>query len=178
MPYTLEEFCTDCTASLSADSGPAGREEVRRNLEKLLANDALIEEIFPGEDGPPVRELYADDALDFRVLAHVHKGEHVGFPHNHGASWAVYGQAFGSTDMTEWDRTDGGDGPGDTGLEKTKEYRLNPGSAGIFQDGGIHSTAQEGDACLIRVTGTDLSAIQRMRFDVEGGKAISMGPSA
>ena len=29
--------------------------------------------------------------------------EAIGFPHDHGSSWAVYGQAEGETEMTDWD---------------------------------------------------------------------------
>ncbi len=31
-----------------------------------------------------------------------------GGPHDHGASWAIYGQAVRYTDMTEWTRVDDG----------------------------------------------------------------------
>jgi hypothetical protein len=28
----------------------------------------------------------------------------IGGPHDHGNSWAIYGQALGWTEMTEWER--------------------------------------------------------------------------
>ena len=34
MPYDLEQFITDCRSALSHDPGPAGREQVRLNLER------------------------------------------------------------------------------------------------------------------------------------------------
>ena len=36
MPYDLDQFITDCRKSLERDPGPAGREEVRKGLERLL----------------------------------------------------------------------------------------------------------------------------------------------
>jgi hypothetical protein len=43
MPYTLDEFCKDCHQALAADKGPGGREAVRQNLERLLAEEAFLD---------------------------------------------------------------------------------------------------------------------------------------
>ena len=37
MAYDLDQFIADCRTTLARDPGPAGRESVRKNLEKLLA---------------------------------------------------------------------------------------------------------------------------------------------
>ena len=36
MTQAFDRFCADCSQALKADPGPAGREAVRQNLEKLL----------------------------------------------------------------------------------------------------------------------------------------------
>ena len=54
-----------------------------------------------------------------------------------------------------------------------KKYRLLPGHAGIYQDGTIHSIDYPDSARFIRVTGTNLDNIQRVRFDL----AVGQGPS-
>ena len=41
MAYELDQFIADCRSSLKSDPGPAGREQVRANLEKLLHNRSL-----------------------------------------------------------------------------------------------------------------------------------------
>ena len=38
MAYDLDQFVTDCRATLKRDPGPNGREQVRVALERLLAN--------------------------------------------------------------------------------------------------------------------------------------------
>ena len=38
MAYDLDQFIADCRSTLTRDPGPAGREQVRQNLERLLAN--------------------------------------------------------------------------------------------------------------------------------------------
>ena len=88
-------------------------------------------------------------------------------PHDHGASWAIYGQAVGYTDMTEWARLDDGSAEGVAKIEKANEYRLERGDAGIFDDFKIHSISYPAGARFIRVTGVDLSTIARARFDAE-----------
>ena len=130
--YDLAQFIADCRASLTRDSGPAGREQVRVDLERLLKNDDFIRQ-YCGDDQPHgVKTLYEDPALGFLVLAHTYNKERVSPPHDHGASWAIYGQATKYTDMTEWAREDDGSDAKHAKLKLVKKYRLNPGQAGIY----------------------------------------------
>jgi hypothetical protein len=46
--------------------------------------------------------LYEDPELGFCVLAHSYKGAKDSPPHDHGPSWAIYGQAAGETEMTDY----------------------------------------------------------------------------
>ena len=108
--------------------------------------------------------LYEDKELGFQVLAHVNDKARKSPPHDHGASWAIYGQATKHTDMIEWERSGGDDKHAE--LKETKRYRLNPGEAGIYQDGKIHSIDYPDRARFIRVTGTNLDKINRVRFDL------------
>src|SRR2546430_113504 len=84
--------------------------------------------------GAPIgtRKLYEDKDLGFVVLAHCNPKPHKSPPHDHGSSWAVYGQAVKHTDMSEYKRLDGGAGAGEAKLEKVKSYRLEPGRAGVY----------------------------------------------
>ena len=174
MAYDLDQFIADCRTHLSRDPGPAGREAVRADLERLLANPDFVRE-YCGDDVPRgLKLLYEDKALGFQVLAHINDKARVSPPHDHGASWAIYGQATLYTDMTEWERED--DGPGQAKLKPVKKYRLLPGHAGIYQDGTIHSIDYPDSARFIRVTGTNLDNIQRVRFDLASGKVHQMTP--
>ncbi|HVV61663.1 MAG TPA: hypothetical protein VHD14_07880 [Pseudolabrys sp.] len=174
MAYTLDQFIADCRASLSRDPGPAGREEVRVNLEKLLANPEFIAQ-YAGDDQPKgVKVLYEDPNLGFQVLAHIMDKARVSPPHDHGASWAIYGQATQYTDMIEWDREDNGADPKHAKLKPAQKYRLTPGKAGIYQDGRIHSIDYPDSARFIRVTGTDLDKIPRIKVDMKTGEVAQM----
>jgi hypothetical protein len=176
MTYGLDQFISDCRSVLSRDPGPKGREEVRKNLERLLANADFIRE-HAGEDAPRgLHVLYEDAGLGFQVLAHINDKARVSPPHDHGESWAIYGQATHYTDMIEWEREDNGADPVHAKLKPVKKYRLTPGHAGIYQDGKIHSIDYPDYARFIRVTGTNLDKIHRVRFDLKTGEVRPMTP--
>jgi hypothetical protein len=174
MPYNLDQFIADCHAILSRDPGPAGREEVRQHLEQLLANPDFVRD-YCGDDVPSgLNVLYEDKELGFQILAHINDKARVSPPHDHGASWAIYGQATKYTDMIEWERVDGGGDKAE--LKAVKKYRLTPGKAGIYQDGTIHSIDYPDSARFVRVTGTNLDKINRVRFDLKTGAIHQMTP--
>jgi hypothetical protein len=176
MPYDLDQFIADCRAALGRDKGRKGREEVRTRLERLLSEPQFVER-YCGDDVPKgLKVLYEDPDLGFQVLAHLNEKARVSPPHDHGDSWAIYGQATGYTDMIEWERTDDGADAGRVELKPTRKYRLNPGQAGIYQDGAIHSIDYPANSRFIRVTGTNLDRIKRDSFDLATGKVNRMTP--
>ncbi len=78
--------------------------------------------------------------------------------------------------MIEWERVDDGASADQAKLEPVKKYRLLPGHAGTYEDGKIHSIDYPDYARFIRVTGTNLDNIQRVRFDLASGKVHQMTP--
>ncbi len=176
MSYTLDQFIADCRELLSRDPGPKGREQVRLRLERLLQNPAFVRE-YCGDHVPQgLKTLYEDPKLGFQILAHINEKGRKGEPHDHGASWAIYGQATKYTDMTEWQRIDDGRDPKRAKLRESRRYRLNPGQAGIFQDGAIHAIEYPDKSRFVRVTGTNLDKINRNRFDLATGEVRQMTP--
>ena len=176
MAYDLDQFVSDCRATLKRDPGPKGREEVRVALERLLANKEFIE-TYCGEQVPRgLKVLYEDPDLKFQILAHINDKARVSPPHDHGDSWAIYGQATKYTDMIEWEREDDGTDPKHAKLKPVKKYRLAPGHAGIYQDGKIHSIDYPDYAKFVRVTGTNLDQITRIRIDLKTGEVHQMTP--
>jgi predicted metal-dependent enzyme (double-stranded beta helix superfamily) len=176
MPYDLDQFVSDCRIILKRDAGPQGREEVRTRLERLLANRDFVEQ-HCGETAPRgLKVLYEDRELGFQILAHINDKARVSPPHDHGASWAIYGQATHYTDMIEWEREDDGSDSAHAKLKPVKKYRLLPGQAGIYQDGKIHSIGYPDHARFVRVTGTNLDKIDRLRFDLKTGEIHQMTP--
>jgi len=174
MAYQFDQFVADCRTSLERDGGPKGREEVRQHLERLLTNQEFVRTNC-GDDQPHgIKVLYEDPKLGFQVLAHSMNTARVSPPHDHGSSWAIYGQARGYTDMIEWRRVDDGKDSNHAKLEPIKKYRLSPGQAGIYQDGAIHSIDYPAMARFVRVTGTDLDKIDRIKIDLKTGQVSQM----
>ena len=68
-----------------------------------------------------LKVLYEDPELKFQVLAHINDKARVSPPHDHGESWAIYGQATLWTDMIEWKREDDGSDPKHAKLEAGEE---------------------------------------------------------
>jgi hypothetical protein len=170
MPYTLENFCADLSATLKA-KGQDGLPDVARKLTELLKNPDFVAETFSDDTLIGRRELWHDPATDAYVLAHVQEGGKTGTPHSHGASWAIYGTARGVTEMTEWRRVNAASESGAV-LEQTRHYALGPGQTRGYASGAIHSTAHPQKAWVIRITGTDLDAIPRYRFSAKTDKIL------
>jgi hypothetical protein len=176
MPYELDQFISECRSILLRDPGPNGREEVRQRLEYLLGNPDFIRRHCSEDTPRGLHVLYQDPELGFQILAHINDKARVSPPHDHGESWAIYGQATHYTDMIEWQREDDGGDPAHAKLKPVKKYRLMPGHAGIYQDGKIHSIDYPDHARFIRVTGTNLDRIHRVRFDLTTGEVHRMTP--
>ena len=176
MAYDLDQFISDCRSILRRDPGPSGREGVRARLERLLSSREFIGEYCGDQVPRGLKVLYEDPELGFQILAHINDKARVSPPHDHGASWAIYGQATHYTDMIEWEREDDRSDPAKAQLKPVKKYRLLPGHAGIYQDGAIHSIDYPDGARFIRVTGTNLDHIKRVRFDLATGRVEQMTP--
>jgi predicted metal-dependent enzyme (double-stranded beta helix superfamily) len=163
MAYTLKQFCTDSHAILQAHPLDAALPQVAERLGRLLDNPAFVAETFTDDMPPGKRELHHDPELDFYVLAHVQEGGKTGKPHSHGTSWAIYGNARNSTEMTEWRRVNP-ESDDHAELVAASKYALTPGQTRAYGPGVIHSTAHPDKAWVIRVTGTDLDKLPRYHF--------------
>jgi hypothetical protein len=174
MAYDLDQFIADCRSTLARDPGPTGREQVRVNLERLLANPDYIGAYYGDDATRGLKVLYEDPKLGFQVLAHINDKARVSPPHDHGDSWAIYGQVTKYTDIIEWERQDDGADPKHAKLKPKKKYRLTTDHAGIYQDGIIHSIDYPDYARFIHVTGTNLDKVNRIRIDLKSGDVQQM----
>ena len=161
MPYTLAEFAADCRAALVNDAGPDGREAVRQYLIRALKDDAFIAEYLPPEAGAERRILHEDPELGFCICAHAYRGAKRGKPHDHGPTWAIYGQVAGETEMTDWDLTappqDGQPGK----VRLSRSYTLTPGDAHCYDVGDIHAPLRDGPTRLLRIEGQNTEKVTR-----------------
>ena len=176
MGYTLDDFHAALRAALTA-RGQDALPDVAAALHRLLENEDFVAATFDPTMKPGKRELVHDEPTDAYVLAHVHAPSRGGAPHSHGDSWAVYGTARGATAMTEYRRVADGD-PSGTALAVADRYTLGPGEVRAYHTGAIHSTAHAETTWVIRVTGTDLDALQRYRFDPTHDRIVDAAAGA
>jgi len=109
--------------------------------------------------------LYEDPALGFCILGHVNQGARESKPHDHGPTWAIYGQARGKTIMSDWAMLEPAseDKPGKARL--VKEYALMPGDAHLYNEGDLHSPRRDGPTRLIRIEGRNMDKVKRLAYD-------------
>ena len=173
MAYSLDDFCRDGRALLAEGKGRDGRDRMRQNLETLLGDPGFQAKYLADNDESGLKQIYEDPDYGFCVLIYNMDEARVSPPHDHGRSWAIYGQAAGYTDMTEWRRKDQGGGS-KADLEKVRTYRLNPGNAGLYDVGDIHSIDYPDRAKFVRVTGTDMEKEARQVFDPNSGDVTTI----
>jgi hypothetical protein len=164
MPDKVAEFGASCREALKQKPGPAGREEVCRLLEALLKDQEFIESKVGASVGPR-HVLYQDPELGFCVLAHAYEGASESQPHDHGPSWAIYGQASGETEMTEWEVIEAAkaDTPGK--VRRAKSYVLQPGMVCLYNEGQLHSPKRHDSTRLIRIEGQNMDGVKRDRYE-------------
>jgi predicted metal-dependent enzyme (double-stranded beta helix superfamily) len=159
----IEGFARECHEILKADPGPSGREKVRALLQRALADREFVDASLNAQT-PERQILYEDPELGFCVLAHSYPGPKESPPHDHGPSWAIYGQARGETHMSDYERVaEPAEGtPGKARAIRT--YKLSPGMAHVYNERDLHSPRRDGPTQLIRVEGTNMDRVKRDRF--------------
>jgi hypothetical protein len=164
MGHTLEQFAAECHRLLKETPGPVGREKVCALLQDVLKDDAFVARHL-GDDVPERKVLYEDPELGFCILAHHYKGARESAPHDHGPTWAIYGQARGETVMNDWalvERAAEGK-PGK--VRHVRSYPLTPGMAHVYNEGDLHSPKRAGATKLIRIEGTNMDKVRRLAYE-------------
>ena len=164
MSYTLEQFSAACRRILTDDRGPEGRRKVCALVQDVLKDDVFIATHL-GDDGPERKILYEDPELGFCILAHVYQGARESQPHDHGPSWAIYGQARGETVMSDWALVEPPAGSAPGKVRHVRSYTLTPGMAHVYNEGDLHSPRREGPTRLLRLEGTNMDKVRRGAYE-------------
>jgi len=164
MSYTLEQFSTQCHEILKAEPGPAGRKKVCELLQTVLKDQTFVAKNF--DDTTPERKiLYEDPEMGFCILAHSYKGAKESAPHDHGPSWAIYGQARGETQMSDYELVEKATPEKPGKVRKLRTYKLTPGIAHVYNEGDLHSPKRDGPTRLIRIEGINMEKVKRLKFE-------------
>jgi hypothetical protein len=133
-------------------------------LQQALKDEEFVAKTFD-ESTPERKILYEDPDLGFCILAHYYKGPKESGPHDHGPSWAIYGQAKGETAMSDYELLEPASAEKPGKVRKTRTYKLTPGVAHVYNEGDLHSPARTDSTRLIRIEGTNMEKVKRFKFE-------------
>jgi hypothetical protein len=175
MPYTLNELANDIKDILQTNKGPDGSDKICYFVSKALMDPSFVSHNLPDrEEGSPPREvLYEDDHTGFCICGHVYATKAIGFPHDHGSSWAVYGQASGETEMTDWQIVKAQPDEGVIYVKPNKTYTMKTGDVHFYHVGDVHSPVRKAPVRLLRIEGVNLDNIQRSNIKAEKGNDVT-----
>ena len=168
MSYTLTELAADIRAALAGGADRTAKEKVRAHVARALTDAefvaAHLKDRAAGDN--PREILYEDPEFGFCICGHVYPGPAIGAPHDHGPSWAIYGQAAGVTEMTDWRIVRPGSGSEPALVEPAGTYMMHPGDSHLYDVGDVHSPKRDAPVKLIRIEGQNLDRIKRSKIAV------------
>jgi hypothetical protein len=159
MSYTIQALAADIHRELSREQSAAAKQAVCRHVWRALTDPEFVATHLRNKPtGSDPREiLYEDPQLGFCICGHVYPNEAIGSPHDHGSSWAIYGQATGVTEMI----VEKGEAGKPSLVEPVKTYEMHPGDVQFYDVGAVHSPKREAPVKLIRVEGRNLDHVKR-----------------
>jgi hypothetical protein len=163
MSFTLDTFASECRQILAGDPGPAGRGKVLDLVREVLKDENFLA-TYLNDQTPDRQVIYEDPELGFCICAHMNRDPREANPHDHGSSWAIYGQAIGETEMSDWEVIEpAGEGkPGK--VRRARVYTLKPGMAHIYNEGDVHSPKRVTTTGLIRIEGKNTQKMKRLAY--------------
>jgi hypothetical protein len=163
MSFTLDSFASECHRILKADPTPAGREKVRELVQDILKDEKFLA-TYLNDNTPDRQVIYEDPELGFCICAHVNRDAREANPHDHGSSWAIYGQAFGETEMSDWEVIEPANEGNPGKVRRARVYALKPGMAHIYNEGDVHSPKRVTTTGLIRIEGKNTQKMKRLAY--------------
>lgn len=164
MGHTLETFAASCHDILKADPSATGRERICELLREVLQDGSFVATHL-GDEVPERKILYEDTELGFCILAHVHHEAKESPPHDHGPTWAIYGQGSGVTEMTDWELLEAASEAQPGKVRRARTYSLTPGMAFLYNEGDLHSPRRDGPVRLIRLEGINMDTVKRLKYE-------------
>ena len=164
MGHTLEQLAARMHDILAAEPGPAGREKVRALVQEVLTDEAFVAKHL-AVDVPESKMLFQDPDLCLCIHADFYKGARESNPHDHGPTWAIYGQARGETLMNDWALVEPASEAKPGKVRHVRSYPLKPGMAHVYNEGDLHSPRRDGPTRLIRIEGTNMDKVKRLAYN-------------
>lgn len=163
MPYTLNDLVEDIKEIIINEKISEGSDKICYFVSKALMDQNFITENLPDrKNGDSPRQiLYEDEETGFCVCGHVYDTEAIGNPHDHGPSWAIYGQATGETEMTDWEVMENQSSDEIIFVKPKQTYTMKAGDVRFYNVGQVHSPVRNDPVRLLRIEGVNLDNVKR-----------------
>jgi predicted metal-dependent enzyme (double-stranded beta helix superfamily) len=177
--YTLDAFVKDLQQAFASHEDLVGRANaVSEVLQHLLQVGGWVQELLDkgGYDALP-GSTYTDSthghpAAGFHITCGAQKPGQANSPHDHGASWVVYGTYEGAIEQTRWG-WDYSQGLLRPQLVARESFVQEPGQVAYFLPGEIHDTRNvaDGRSVVVRVEAQKVATVWRHRYNKEKSTA-------
>ena len=177
--YTLDQFVADLQGAFASHPDLVGRANaVAEVVQQLLKVGGWVQELLDkgGYDSLP-GSTYADTthghpAAGFHITCGAQQRDQANAPHDHGATWVVYGTYEGAIEQTRWG-WDYSKGPLQPQLVAKESFVQKPGDVAYFLPGEIHDTRNvaDGRSVVVRVEAQKVATVWRHRYLKDGNTA-------
>ncbi|NIO06993.1 MAG: hypothetical protein GTO40_02980 [Deltaproteobacteria bacterium] len=187
--YTMEQFIEDAKKVFASTEDPRAQAGgIAKHMEKLLASPTLPDEIKKRAAGRTGRiDLHVDPQYGhpgpgFCLMTSLpdpkgEGGSRERYPHDHGASFVVYGVYKGATQQIKfrWTCPEGGN-RSEPELKEYDRFTQNTGQAAFFLPGEIHMTGTVGGerSSIIRLEAQKLDRVKRHAYKAKGANVVLM----
>jgi len=173
MNYTLSELAKDIKNILKNSVIEDVSNDICALVSKAVKDDIFVKDNLTerSSNEEPREVLYEDEDLGFCVCGHVYQAEANGMPHDHGSSWAIYGQAEGETKMTDWKIVNNESEDDIIYVKPDKTYTLKRGDVHYYAKGKVHSPVRNSSVKILRIEGVNLDNIKRSNIQNKNEKS-------
>ncbi len=187
--YTIERFIEDVKKVFAGTEDPRAQAgAISKHMESLLVSPSLPDEIQKRAAGRTGRiDLHVDPehghpGPGFCLMTSIpdpnaQSGSRERYPHDHGASFVVYGVFKGATQQVKfrWTCPENGDRKTPE-LKEYDRFTQDTGQAAFFLPGEIHMTGSAGDgpSKIIRLEAQKLDRVKRHTYKSKGTNVVLM----
>ena len=180
--YTLDQFMANIRDAFDSGDPRAQAQAVAAHMRKILREPGWLDDKIEGAE-PGRVDLYLDPERGhpgpgFFLMCSIQdpgrdSNQGGGRPHDHGASWVVYGVYRGAIEQTKYRWWYPEDDWANPQLKEIGRFVQEAGDVAFFLPGEIHKTVNAANerSIVVRVEGQKLEGVVRHRYDPETNAA-------
>jgi len=161
MSDIINKIASECRDILTKDQSSGSPQKILKVVEKVICLPELIGECFPQTVTEERRVLFEDQQFGFCICRHVYLDGKNGGAHDHGPTWAIYGQVSGQTEMSDWEFCGEAKNGEPRRVQVVRTYKLLPGKAHLYNIGDIHSPRIKSGSQVLRIEGQNTDYVDR-----------------